>query len=151
MGADGDGAEIEITLSFGFSRSWLGLDWDLAVAASRYPDGSDVDFVEFPVQVGRTTGPWTWALGAIWAPSGQVGLNDRSNRYGWASATYAPAQWPISFTAATGRERGAWAPDGKWDWRAGAAVPLGQITATVDWVDSDREAGAIVAGVYATF
>lgn len=150
IGGDGDGADVEVTLSAGWAGGWLGLDWDAAVSAYRYPDGDDVDYVEIPVQASRTAGPATFTLGVAYAPS-QSALGDTDNRYVWSGLDYAPEGWPVSLAAAVGYEDGAWAPDGKIDWRAGGFLPLGPVMVGLEWVDSDAEDGALVASLFATF
>lgn len=150
LGADGDGAEVEITLTGGWAGTLAGFDIDAAVAAYQYPDGSDVAYVEIPVQAGRTVGPWTWTLGAAFAPA-QSALGDEDNRYVWAGAALAPEAWPVAFEATVGREEGAWAPDGKTDWSLGARAPLGPVEIGLAWVDSDVDEGAAVASLFASF
>ena len=149
-GDDGDGSELEVTLTGGWAGSWLGLDWDAALSAYRYPGGDDVDYVEAPVQVSRAFGPVTATLGAAYAPE-QRALGDEDNRYVWTGVDYAPEDWPISLTASIGYEDGAWAPDGKTDWRLGGYIPVGFLTAGIEWIDSNADEGAVVASVFANF
>ena len=139
-----------MTLTGGWAGSWLGLDWDAALSAYRYPDGDDVDYVEAPVQVSRTFGAATATFGVAYAPE-QRALGDEDNRYVWTCLDYAPEAWPLGLAASIGYEDGAWAPDGKTDWRVGGFVPLGSITAGVEWIDSDADKGALVASVFASF
>lgn len=150
VGADGDGAEVEVTLTGGWAGTLAGFDVDAGVAAYQYPDGSDVAYVEIPVQAGRTVGPWTWTLGAAFAPA-QSALGDEDNRYVWAGAALAPEAWPVALEATVGREEGAWAPDGKTDWSLGARAPLGPVEISLVWVDSDVDEGAAVAGLFVSF
>lgn len=150
VGEDGDGSELEVTLTGGWAGAWLGLDWDAAVSAYRYPGGDDVDYVEVPVQASRTFGPATATLGVAYAPE-QRALGGEDNRYAWAGLDYAPEAWPVSLAASVGYEDGAWAPDGKTDWRIGGFIPVGPLTAGVEWIDSDADKGALVASVFASF
>lgn len=150
IGDDGDGAELEVTLSAGWAGAWLGLDWDAGLSAYQYPDGDDLNYVEIPVQVSRTLGGATATLGAAYAPA-QTALGDEDNRYVWVGIDWAPEAWPVGFGGLIGREDGAWAPDGKTDWRVGAVMPLGRFRAGLDWVDSDAEDGALVASLFAAF
>jgi uncharacterized protein (TIGR02001 family) len=151
LDADGDGATIEATLTAGWAGAWLGLDWDAAVSAYRYPRGTDVDYVEIPVQAGRTVGATTWAVGAAYAPA-QDALGDEDNRYLWAGVEHAPEGWPVSLAASVGHEAGAWAPDGKTDWRLGAFRALGPAVLGAEWidsdVDSDADGGALVVSLF---
>ncbi|HEX8662369.1 MAG TPA: TorF family putative porin [Brevundimonas sp.] len=150
FGVDGDGAEIEVTLTAGWAGAVAGFDVDAGVAAYQYPDGSDVAYVEIPVQAGRTVGPWTWTLGAAFAPA-QSALGDEDNRYVWVGAVLAPEAWPVALEATVGREEGAWAPDGKTDWSLGARAPFGPVEIGLAWVDSNVDEGAAVASLFASF
>jgi uncharacterized protein (TIGR02001 family) len=150
VGADGDGAKLEATLTLGWAGQAAGLDVDAAVAAYRYPDGSGVSYIEIPVHIGQTRGPVTWTLGGAWAPRGQA-LGDRSNRYVWGGLDLAPAGLPVSLHSALGYETGAYAPGGKTDWRLGAALPIGALALSVDYIDSDAGSAALVASLFASF
>ena len=147
IGADGDGARVELTFYAGWSGSAAGFDIDVGVWDNRYPDGEDVDYVEFPLQIGRSIGDVTVEIGAILAPS-QSGLGDEDNTYLWTRVEYAPTTWPVSLHATVGQEDGAFAPDGKTDWRVGAEAPVGAFTLGLDWVDSDTEDSALVGRVF---
>jgi len=147
IGPDGDGAEVEATLYGGWAGTWGGFDVDAAVWANVYPDGDEVNYVEFPLQIGRSFGDTTVSTGVIWAPS-QTGTGDEANTWVWTRAEYAPETWPVSLHAMIGHEEGGFAPDGKTDWRLGVELPLGAFTLGVDWVDSDTEDNAVVASVF---
>lgn len=147
MGPDGDGATIEVTLYAGWAGSTAGFDIDLGVWANVYPDGDDVNYVEFPVQIGRTFGAATFSSGVVWAPS-QTGTGDAANTWVWTRADYAPDSWPVSLHARIGHEDGGFAPDGKTDWLVGLQAPLGPVILGIDWVDSDTEDNALVASVF---
>ncbi len=150
LDADGDGAKIELTLTAGWASSAAGFDFDVAVSTYQYPDGSDVNAFEIPVQASRSIGPATWTVGAAWAPE-QSALDDEDNRYVWAGLDYAPEAWPISLSASVGHEDGAWAPGGKTDWRAGAFLPVGPVTAGAEWIDTDVDDGELVLSLFAAF
>lgn len=150
FGDDGEGANLEVTLTGGWAGSWLGLDWDAALSAYRYPGGDNVDYVELPVQAGRSFGAVTAKLGLAYAPS-QRALADEDNRYVWTGLDYAPEAWPLSLAMSVGHEEGAWAPDGKTDWRFGSFIPWGRLTAGLEWIDSNRDDGALVVSVFVGF
>lgn len=147
VGPDGDGARVELTFYAGWTGSVAGFDVDAGVWDNRYPDGTDVDYVEFPIQIGRSVGDVTLEVGAILAPA-QTGLGDEENTYLWTRAEYAPTDWPVSLHATLGQEDGAFAPDGKTDWRVGLKAPVGAFTLGVDWVDSDTEDSALVGRLF---
>lgn len=147
VGPDGDGATVEVTLYAGWAGSAGGFDIDLGVWSNVYPDGDDVNYVEFPVQIGRTFGDATFSTGVVWAPA-QTGTGDEANTWVWTRADYAPESWPVSLHAMVGHEDGGFAPDGKTDWRVGLEAPVGAFTLGVDWVDSDTEDNAVVASVF---
>jgi len=143
-GDDGDGATIEVTLYAGWARALLGLDIDRGVWSNVYPDGEDVNYVEFPLQIGRTFGAATFSSGVVWAPS-QTGTGDEANTWVWTRAKYAPETWPVSLHALIEHEDGAFAANGKTDWRVGIEAPVGSFTLGLAWVDSDTEDIALVA------
>jgi uncharacterized protein (TIGR02001 family) len=149
-GDDSDGAQVELTLSAGWVGTLAGLDVDAGVSAYRYPGGSGVNYVEFPVQAGRTLGAATWTVGFAYAPS-QSALDDEDNGYVWGSLAYAPTAWPISVAASLGYEAGAYAPGGKTDWSLGLSAPLGPVTIGAAWTDSDADSGALVASAFFSF
>ncbi len=144
VGPDGDGAEVEITVYGGRAWDVAGFEIDLGIWGNFYPDGDAVNYVEFPVQIGRTLGATTLSAGAVWAPS-QTGTGDEANLWVWTRARYAPESWPVSLHATLGHEDGGFAPDGKTDWRLGVEAPFGPVTLGLDWVDSDTEDSALVA------
>lgn len=145
--AYGDGATIEFTLYAGWAGSISGLDIDLGVWSNIYPGGEDVNYVEFPLQIGRNFGAATFSSGVVWAPS-QTGTGDEANTWVWTRADYAPETWPVSLHAMIGHEDGAFAPNGKTDWRVGIEAPVGSIILGLAWVDSDTEDSALVASVF---
>lgn len=147
VGADGDGAEIEITLYAGWAGAVGGFDVDLGVWRNLYPDGDEVNYVEFPLQVGRSVGDATFTTGVVWAPA-QTGTGDEANTWVWTRAEYAPEAWPVSLHAQLGHEDGGFAPDGKTDWRVGVEAPAGAFTVGLDLVDSDTEDSAVVGSVF---
>lgn len=143
--ADYEGAEVELTGYVGWAGAVGGWDVDLAVWQNIYPEGEDVDYVEFPVQVGRAFGPATVSGGAVWAPA-QTGTGDDENLWVWTRLDWAPEAWPVALHARLGHEDGGFAPDGKTDWLVGAEAPVAAgVTFGLDWVDSDVEDGALVA------
>ena len=150
VGLDGDGAEVEVTATLGWAGQVEGFEIDVAAAAYRYPDGDDVNYVEFPLQIGRTDEAVGWAVGVAFAPA-QTALGDEDNRYGWMSLTYAPSSWPVTFTSGVGYEDGAFAPDGKTDWSIGVARELGRLSLGLSWIDSDADNGQAVATVFVNF
>ncbi|NBB52516.1 hypothetical protein GVN24_29990 [Rhizobium sp. CRIBSB] len=150
IGDDGDGARLEVTATAGWAGQAGGLDIDVGVSAYRYPDGDGVNYVEIPLQVGRTTGVFTWMVGASYAPS-QTALGDEANRYGWAGLDYAPPDWPVSLAVRLGHEDGAFAPEGKTDWVLSASRAVGPATLELAWTDSDLEKGAVVLSAVAAF
>lgn len=150
FGPDGDGAEVEVTGALGWAGQLGGFDVDVAAAAYRYPDGDDVNYVEFPLQMGRAYETLAWAVGVAIAPA-QAALGDEENRYGWTSLTYGPPSWPVSFTTRFGYEDGAFAPDGKTDWSFGVAREFGRVSLDLSWIDSDAEDGQAVASVFVNF
>ena len=150
VGLDGDGAQVEITGTLGWAGAVDGFDIDVAASTYRYPDGDDVNYVEFPVQIGRTYESLGWSVGLVFAPA-QAALGNEENRYGWTSLTYAPSSWPVSLTGRVGYEDGAFAPGGKTDWSVGVARDLGRVSLDLSWIDSDADNGQAVASVFVNF
>ncbi|MDP1738947.1 MAG: TorF family putative porin [Caulobacter sp.] len=135
IGADGDGALIEVDLSVGRAFSAHGWDWDVALLHYGYPDGDDLDYFEIPVSASRTVGDFTTTLGVQYAPT-QDNLGDQDNIYFYVGGDYAPEHWPVSVNAQIGHEDGAFA-DGKLDWQLGAAKDIGPVSLSVTYADSD--------------
>lgn len=152
IGADGDGAKVEVDLFVGRAFSLGVFDVDVAVQGYLYPDGSDVNFAEIPVSISRTVGPWTWSLGAVYAPS-QGDVLPESNRYVSGGLVWQAPERPWQVSARVGYEDGAFAPDGKVDWEIGAARNVGPLTLGLSYVDTDDDAidGGFVASVKAGF
>ena len=150
FGADGDGAEVEVTLYAGWAGAAAGFDLDVGVWQTLYPDGTEVNYVEFPLQAGRTFGDATFSTGVVWAPA-QTGTGDEANTWVWTRADLAPEAWPVSLHATIGHEDGGFAPDGKTDWRVGLEAPVGGFTIGLDWVDSDTEDSAVVGSLFRSF
>lgn len=143
--ADYAGAEVELTGYVGWAGVVAGWDVDVAAWQNVYPEGQDVDYVEFPVEIGRAVGPARLSVGAIWAPA-QTGTADDENLWVWTQFDWAPETWPVSLRARVGHEDGGFAPDGKTDWLVGAEAPIGRgFVAGLEWVDSDVDDGALVA------
>jgi uncharacterized protein (TIGR02001 family) len=152
VGPDGDGAQVEVDFTLGWSFSTGGLDFDVAAAAWTYPDGTDASYVEFPVSVSRTSGEVTVSVGLEYAPA-QRALGDRDNTYAWLGAEWTRGTSPWSVAGWVGFEDGAWAPDGKTDWALGVTRGFGVMSVGVTYIDSDRDWGppALVGEVKATF
>jgi len=135
IGADGDGALIEVDLSVGRTFTAYGWDWDVSLLHYGYPDGDDLDYFEVPISASRTTGAFTTTLGVEYAPS-QANLGDEDNLYLYLGGDYAPEHWPVSLNAQIGHEEGAFS-DGKLDWQLGLARDIGPISLSVTYADSD--------------
>lgn len=135
IGADGDGALIEVDLSVGRTFTAHGWDWDVALLHYGYPDGDDLDYFEIPISASKTSGAFTTTLGFQYAPS-QANLGDEDNRYFYVGGDYAPDHWPVSINGQIGHEDGAFA-DGKLDWQLGLARDVGPISLSVTYADSD--------------
>lgn len=147
IGADGDGALIEVDLSVGRAFTAHGWDWDVALLHYGYPDGDDLDYFEVPISASKTTGAFTTTLGFEYAPS-QANLGDEDNRYVYVGGDYAPEHWPVSVNAQIGHEEGAFA-DGKLDWQLGLAKDIGPVSLTLQYSDSDGPGSesSTVAGI----
>lgn len=149
VGADGDGARVEVDLTVGRAWSQAGFDLNLGLVAYVYSDGSDVNYLEVPVSIARTMGDWTFTVGGAYAPD-QHALA-RNNAYIYGSAAWALTDTPWTLSAAVGHERGAFAPFGKWDWQVGVERAFGPISAGLTYVDSDEpgQDGALFASIRA--
>jgi uncharacterized protein (TIGR02001 family) len=151
IGADGDGALIEIDLSAGRTFSAGGWDWDVGLIYYSYPDGDDLDYLEIPVSAARTVGDFTTTLGVSYAPS-QDNLGGDDNLYLFLGGDYAPEHWPVSLSAQIGHEDGAFA-DGKMDWQLGLAKDIGPVSLSVTYADSDGPGSesSVVGGIVLAF
>lgn len=151
IGADGDGALIEVDLSVGRAFTAHGWDWDVALLHYGYPDGDDLDYFEVPISASRTNGAFTTTIGFEYAPS-QANLGDEDNRYVYVGGDYAPEHWPVSVNGQIGHEDGAFA-DGKLDWQFGLAKDVGPISLSVTYADSDGPGAesSVTGGIFLNF
>lgn len=149
--ADYAGADIEVDVYAGWAGSIGGLDIDLGVQRYGYPDGVDVDYWEVPVSVSKSWDAFTGTLGFEYAPE-QDNLGGEDNRYLYVAGEWAPESWPVSLDASLGHEDGAFA-DGKLDWSAGVTAPVGPVSLSLHYLDSDGPdaESALVAGIKASF
>jgi uncharacterized protein (TIGR02001 family) len=152
VGADGDGAHVEVDLFAGKAFSLGAFDVDVAVQAYLYPGGSDVNFAEIPVKVSRTVGPWTATLQAVYTPRQDVTVPE-ANRYVSGGLVWQAPERPWQVSARVGYEDGAFAPDGKIDWELGVARSFGPVSVGLSYVDTDDDSieAGLVASVKAGF
>lgn len=149
-GPDGNGADVELSWTAGWAGTRWGLDWNVGVTANQYPESTDASYWEIPVQVGRTDGSWNWTVGVNYTPP-QSNLGDQDDAYVWGSLTYAPQHWPVSLNAGAGYEDGYFAPGGVGNWSVGVALPLGPLTAELQWTESEAEDATLGASLTANF
>jgi uncharacterized protein (TIGR02001 family) len=148
--ADYGSADTELDAAVGWTGAAGGLTLDVSAARYGYPGGKGVDYWEFPVSAAHAAGDWTWAVGAAWSPE-QDALGGQDNRYGYARAAWTSPKAPVSVTAQLGREHGAFAPDGKWDWSLGATRKIKALELGLTYVGSDRAGDTVVATMTAGF
>jgi len=150
LGADGDGAQVEVDLSFGRAFTAGGLDWDVGALRYGYPDGTDVDYWELSATAAHAWGAFTGTAGIQYAPD-QDNLGG-DNSYLFLQADYAPEHWPLRLTGTIGHEDGVFA-DGKFDWSLGAAKTFGPVTVNLAWSDADAPdaEGTLSGGVTVDF
>lgn len=152
VGTDGDGANVEVDLFAGRAFSLGPYEVDVAVQTYVYPGGDDVNFAEIPVSVSRTSGAWTWSLGATYTPRQDVAVPE-ANHYVFGGVVWQAPERPWQVSARVGYEDGAFAPDGKIDWEVGAARTIGPVTIGLSYVGTDDDSidGGVVASVKAGF
>lgn len=137
-GGDGD-REAEVDYTLGWAATRFGLDFDASVSAWTYPDTPDANYAQANFWVGRAFGPVSLSLGVEYAPA-QDALGDVSDRYVAAAADWTPAGAPEwTFSAQVGRDRGAWAPEGRTDWLVGARRAFGAVAVGLAWTGADGE------------
>jgi uncharacterized protein (TIGR02001 family) len=151
-GDDGEGAHLEVDFILGWAGSLGGLDVDVSAQAYRYPGGSDVNYIELPIEVSKTVGDWRWTLGGAYAPS-QKALGHSDNAYGFGAVAWSARALPLQLEVRAGYEDGAYAPGGKWDWSAGVGWTFGPVTAGLSYVDGDHAStpAGVVASLTASF
>lgn len=150
VGADGDGAQVEVDLSVGRAFTAGGLDWDVGALRYAYPDGSGVDYWELSTTAARTWGAFTGKAGIQYAPD-QDNLGG-DNTYLFLQADWAPEHWPVALEAVIGREDGVFA-DGKFDWSLQASKTFGPVTLNLIWTDADAPdaEGSLSGGITLDF
>jgi uncharacterized protein (TIGR02001 family) len=149
-GADGKGATLEVDYTLGWAFEVSGLSVDAAVSRYTYPSGEDVAFFELPVSVSRGWNDWSATVGVAYAPA-QKALGDKDNGYVFAALSWARPSAPFEVAVQVGHESGAFAPGGKWDWSAGVSRKISNVELGLSLVDSDADAGALVASLTAAF
>ncbi len=152
VGADGDGARVEVDLYGGWTFGMAGFDLDIGAMAYLYPDGEDVSYYVIPVSLTRAFGEVAVSAGYEYTPR-QSALGADTNGYAWLGATWSPASLPVALTGTIGREDGSFAPGGKTDWTMGAVYSLDALDLGLSYVDSDEAAAgsAVVAEVRSHF
>ena len=150
FGLDGEGAKVEVDYTLGWSGEVNGFEVQVAASAYTYPGGTDVDYIEFPAEIGRSVGPVTLTVGAAYAPS-QTALGYEDNRYVWTSGEYALGASNAALFASVGHEDGAYAPGGKTDWAVGGRLPIDRVTLGISYVDSDADEGALIGEIWLSF
>jgi uncharacterized protein (TIGR02001 family) len=149
-GADGKGATVEVDYALGWAFEAAGVSIDAAVTRYTYPGGENVDFYELPLSASHGWSDWTVTLGGSYAP-GQKALGHDDNRYVFAKLAWARPSAPVDVAVQVGREKGAFAPDGKWDWSASVSHRFSHLELGLALIDSDADAGALVASVTTSF
>lgn len=149
-GAAGKGATVEVDYALGWAFDADGVSVDAAVTRYTYPGGENVDFYELPISASRSWSDWTATLGGAYAPS-QKALGHDDNGYVFAKLAWAKPSAPVDIAVQVGREKGAYAPDGKWDWSASVSHRFSNVELGLALIDSDADAGALVASVTAAF
>lgn len=150
--ADYSGAAVEVDFSVGYGGKAAGFDYALTGNAYLYPGGSDVNFVEFRLDIARELGPATLGAELSYVPHQRN--TGTANRYAGGSIALAvPGADGLVASVRGGREQGFY--DGKWDWELGAAYTRGAFTGSLAYVDSNHggtaEAGRLGrAGVVAS-
>jgi uncharacterized protein (TIGR02001 family) len=149
-GADGKGATVEVDYTLGWAFEISHVSVDAAVSRYTYPGGENVAFFELPVSVSRGWDDWSATLGGAYAPA-QKALGHEDNRYVFAKLAWARPSAPFDVAVQVGHEAGAFAPGGKWDWSAGVTRRISNLEVGLSLVDSDVDAGALVASISAAF
>ncbi len=150
--ADYGGSRLEVDLSVGFGGKAAGFDYALTGNAYLYPGGSDVNFVEYRLDLTRALGPATLGAELSYVPHQRN--TGTANRYvGGSIALAVPGAEGLAASVRGGREQGFY--DGKWDWELGAAYTRGAFTGSLAYVSSNyggaQEAGRLGrAGVVAS-
>uniref|UniRef100_B0SWN9 Porin domain-containing protein n=1 Tax=Caulobacter sp. (strain K31) TaxID=366602 RepID=B0SWN9_CAUSK len=149
-GADGKGATVEVDYALGWAFEAAGVSIDAAVTRYTYPGAENVAYFELPLSVSRGWSDWTATVGGSYAPS-QKALDHDDNRYVFAKLAWARPSAPVDLAVQVGREKGAYAPEGKWDWSASVSHRFSNVELGLALIDSDADAGALVASVTTNF
>ena len=135
---DAGGADVEVDLYGGWTGAVGAATLDLGVLAYVYPDGSDLDYIEFHGSAGWTLGPASATLGVNYAPD-QKNVGGDDNLYLYSDLAAGIPSTPVSLKAHLGYEDGGFGgPDGdKIDWSLGAEYALGALVLGAAYVDTD--------------
>ncbi len=137
------GADAEVDVYGGWTRTSGGWTPDAGVYAYLFPGGSGADFYEVYGALTRDLGPAGATVGVNYAPPQRAG---HDNVYVYTSLGASVPGTPVSLKAGLGYEDGFGA-GGKLDWSLGATVRRGKISLGASYVDSDRGRGHDGAGV----
>lgn len=152
-----NGAEAEIDLFGGFKHDLGPVSLDVGATGYVYPGGSAINYYELYIKGSHNFGPLGATLSFYYAPD-QKNLSER-NYYINAAGSFAIPDTPFALSASVGYERGAFdysqsetdpRDNGKIDWSAGVSATWKQFTASVSYVDSNRELNIGHAGVVAS-
>lgn len=148
--ADYGGSNVELDLYGGYAGQAAGVDYSVSFLGYLYPGGSGVDYYELQGTIGKTIGPATLELQLAYVPDQKNYPGD--NIYVSAGAEVAVPDTPLTLSVRGGRESSDFTK--KWDWEAGVSYSLGNLTASLSYVDTNyggvNEAGRLArAGVVA--
>mgnify|MGYP003576703292 FL=1 len=127
------GGEIDLVASVGGELGATSVSGSVVYYV--YPGDKDANYVELLGEVGQDFGIARLSLLGGFVPS-QDSSGNESNRYiavaGETDVTVA------TLFGSVGRESGAFAPGGKWDWQIGAKREFGPVEVSLSYVDTNR-------------
>jgi uncharacterized protein (TIGR02001 family) len=129
------GSTHEVDLTASLSQEVAGFEVSATALAYLYPGDGNAAYGELGLGISRDLGPVSLGLAMAYAPR-QKNLGHDENFYTALTAGISTRIADVS--ASVGRETGAFAPGGKWDWSLGGGRQFGPLTASLTYIDSDR-------------
>lgn len=141
-----NGADAELDLILGYSRTFGATTLDGGVIYYYYPGsgGVDSDFAEFYLSAAQAFGPATAKLTAAYAPEQAaltIGAGKEDNLYLAGDLSYAIPASPVSLNAHLGHSFGPsylTIGDEYTDWALGASMDVSNLTFGLSYVDTSK-------------
>ncbi|MBK5910855.1 hypothetical protein CCR85_05025 [Rhodothalassium salexigens] len=146
------GSNVEVDAFAGYGTEAAGFTWDIGYLGILFvgSPGQSLNFHEVYGSVSRTIGPVDVTLLSINYAPAQNGLGGQEGVYATTGAAYSLPALPLTVSAKLGFEDGAFGTN-KVDWSLALDyAPLPYLSATIEYVDTNKPGRLVGAGPVAT-